>query len=133
MQISENFETDRAAESIEHEASKTTESPQEIPDTCQVKEEESLQKEEKNLTATESSLEEKIEKNEPEEKLEQPLHLITEKNETFSSEANETPCQMEEGATETLKEAPQKEETEKETEENNDTEGNKTAIEEVGK
>ncbi|XP_044503693.1 titin isoform X4 [Mangifera indica] len=129
-EISENFETDRAAESIEHEASKTTECPQEIPDTCQVKEEESLQKEEKNLTATESSLEEKIEKNEPEEKLEQPLHLITEKNETFSSEANETPCQMEEGATETLKEALQKEETEKETEENNDTEGNKTAIEE---
>ncbi|KAJ0112829.1 hypothetical protein Patl1_02822 [Pistacia atlantica] len=112
-EISENSKTERAAESIEHEASKTTEGPQEIPDTCHVKEEESLQKEGKNITATESS---------PEEK--------PERNETFSSEANETPFQMEEGAPQTLEEAPHKEETENETEENNDTKSNKIAIEE---
>ncbi|XP_031286423.1 inner centromere protein A-like [Pistacia vera] len=112
-EISENSKTERAAESIEHEASKTTEGPQEIPDTCHVKEEESLQKEGKNITATESSREEK-----------------PEQNETFSSEANETPFQMEEGAPQTLEEAPHKEETANETEENNDTKGNKIAIEE---
>ncbi|KAK2661688.1 hypothetical protein Ddye_000262 [Dipteronia dyeriana] len=58
IEIFENSETARAAESIAHETSETIESPKELLDTSSVKHEENLPSEEKT---TETSLEEKNE------------------------------------------------------------------------
>lgn len=73
MQILDNSKTEEAAESTNNETSKTIESPREILDTFQEKHGESLQSEEKVLTAIESSqnLEETPQKEENEKETEE--------------------------------------------------------------
>lgn len=127
MQVFEKSKTEETAESITNETCKTTESPREILDTFQVKQEESSESKELNVTAAETSREEESQKNEPEEKTEKPLTSMSDKNEAYNSDAENLPCQMEEGAPQNLKEDPHEEENDKETEDN------KIPMEEVNK
>lgn len=114
----QGFEKSKTEETTENETCETTESPREILDTFQVKQEESSETKELNVTATEPSQVEEPQKNKPEEKTEKPLSSMSYRSEAFNSDAEKLPCQIDEGAPQNLEEAPHEEEHEKETEDN---------------